>query len=86
MQADWLSDTTPEAQDVYFEIMRRMSPGEKLQRVFEMVEMAQAMAETQVRRQYPEADEREVFLRVVSRWLSRKQRIAAYGWDPEAHP
>ncbi len=86
MQADWLSDTTPAAQEVYFEILRRMSRGEKLQRVFEMVEMAHAMAEAQVRRQYPQADDREVFLRVVSRRLSRQQMIDAYGWDPEANP
>lgn len=86
MQTDWLSDTTPEAQEVYFAILRRMSRGEKLQRVFEMVEMAHAMTEAQVRRQYPQADEREVFLRVVSRRLSRQQMIDAYGWDPEANP
>jgi hypothetical protein len=35
---------------------------------------------------YPDADEREVFLRVAARRLGRKLTIAAYGWDPDLHP
>ena len=40
------------------------------------------MAEEDVRRQYPEASEREVFLRAASRRLGRDLMIKAYGWDP----
>ena len=34
---------------------------------------------------YPEAGEREVFLRAAARRLSRETMMAVYGWDPEAH-
>lgn len=36
-------------------------------------------------RMYPEADEREVFLRVAARRLDRESMIKAYGWDPDEH-
>jgi hypothetical protein len=35
---------------------------------------------------YPDADEREVFLRVAARRLGRDLMIAACGWDPDLHP
>jgi hypothetical protein len=35
---------------------------------------------------YPQASEREVFLRVAARRLDRDSMIRAYGWDPALHP
>jgi len=35
---------------------------------------------------YPEADEREIFLRVAARRLDRDTMIKVYGWDPLRHP
>jgi len=39
-----------------------------------------------VRAMYPEASEREIFLRVAARRLDRETMVRAYGWDPELHP
>ena len=42
-------------------------------------------SETGVRMQYPDASDREVFLRAASRHLSRDQMVRVYGWDPRQH-
>lgn len=86
MQSGWLSDTSPEALEVWVELYRNMTMGERVARVFELCELQQSLQEANVRALYPEADEREVFLRVAARRLGREWMIKAYGWDPEQHP
>ena len=50
---------------------------------FELSDFAVRMAESGVRARYPEASEREVFLRSAALRLPRDLMIRAYGWDPE---
>ena len=85
MPADWYEDTDPEALRVFIELHRRMTPGERVARVFELSALQESLQQASVRSMYPEADEREVFLRVAARRLDRETMIAAYGWDPELH-
>ena len=84
-RSDFYSDTHPEAMKVWLDCIRKKTPGEKVAAVFEMNEMLMRLAEAGVRKLYPNADEREVFLRVAARRLDRETMIRAYGWDPEAH-
>jgi hypothetical protein len=86
MVEQWLSDTSPDARRVYLELYRRMSPGERLQRVFELCDFQQSLQIANVRAMHPEAGEEEIFLRVASRRLGRDLMIKAYGWDPDLHP
>ena len=79
-------DTTPEALEVFLQLHREMDPGEKVAQVFEMCEFLESLQRASVRSMYPEADEREVFLRVASRRLDRETMIKVYGWDPALHP
>lgn len=81
----WFSDTDPKALELYIELHRRMTVEERLQRVFELCALQQSLLESSVRAMFPEADEREVFLRVAARRLGRKLMIKVYGWDPEQH-
>ena len=74
------SDTSPEAMKVFIELHRQMSPAQKAARVFELSRMVLALAETGVRRRYPQADEREVFLRTAALHLPQDLMIRAYGW------
>lgn len=53
--------------------------------VFEMTELLLDAVKAGVRMQYPDADEREVFLRAAARRLDRATMIGAYGWDPLEH-
>lgn len=83
---DWYADTDPKALEAFLEIHRRMTPGEKLARIFELTAFQEGLQYASVRSMYPSASEREVFLRVVSRRLDRETMIKAYGWDPELNP
>ena len=59
------------------------TPGERIAMAFELTEFALKMAESGVRARYPEASEREIFLRSAAMRLPRDLMMRAYGWDPE---
>jgi predicted RNA-binding Zn ribbon-like protein len=82
------TDTDPRALEVWRNLLRSKTPGERLMMALQLSEMAIRMSEAGVRTQYPNASEREVFLRAAARRLPRDLMIRAYGWDPEsdAHP
>ncbi len=79
------SDTDPRAMEVWLDLLRRMPAGKKIESVFALSRMAIQFSEAGVRMAYPEADDREVFLRTAARRLSRDLMIQVYGWDPRAH-
>jgi len=79
----WMSDTHPDALRVLLDIQRRIPPEEKLQRVAEMYDAMIAMQTAEVRKLYPQADEREVFLRVTARRLGPELMMKVYGWRPD---
>ena len=76
----WMADTHPDALRVYLRIQSAMTPEQKLQRVAELYDAIIALQTAEVRRLYPEASEREVFLRVTARRLSPELMKKAYGW------
>ena len=82
------ADTDAKALEVFIELHRRMTPSQKLAAVFEMSEMLLRMSLADVKKQYPEANEREVFLRMAARQLDRQTMLRAYGWHPDlgTHP
>jgi hypothetical protein len=57
------ADTSPEAWKVFLDIQRRMTPAEKIRRVFDRSRMQRRLTETFLRRKYPSASEREILLR-----------------------
>ena len=65
------ADTSPEAWKVFINLHRQMSPSEKLRRTFAYSAFVQSLAEGNLRRLYPQASEREIFLR------SARQRLGA---------
>ena len=79
----WMSDTQPEALRVYLEIQRRLSPERKLTQVAEMFDAITALQTEEVRRLYPAASEREVFLRVTARRLGPELMDKVYGCQPD---
>lgn len=77
------SDTTREIEEFLFAAYRRMSSSEKLARIGALGEMVESVALAGLRARYPEADERELRLRLAARQIPRELMVAAYGWDPE---
>lgn len=80
---DWMRDTSPEALRVYLDLQHRMTASEKLDAVAEMYETMNAIYENQERKLHPEADDREIFLRVAARRLGGDLVKRVYGWAPE---
>jgi hypothetical protein len=75
-------DTSPEAWKVLMDLMRKMSPEEKLQRTFEFSAMVRRFGEAGVRQAYPDASEREIFLRAAQRQLGDElfQKVFGDEW------
>lgn len=86
MPAAWYEDTDPEALEVFFELHRRMTLSQRVARVFELTAFQESLQRASVRSLYPQAGEREIFLRVAARRLDRDTMIRVYGWDPDLHP
>ena len=84
--SDWYTDTDPRALDVFLELQRRLSPGEKIAAVIEMSDALLRLAVEREKNRHPQADDREAFLRAAAQRLDRDTMIRAYGWDPENAP
>ena len=77
-----LSDTHPAIEAVLIKGYREMSPSQKIERVRAMTFAVQELALSDIRRRHPEADARELALRLASRWLDPELMRRAFGWDP----
>lgn len=72
-------DTSPEAWKVLMDLMRKMSPEEKLQRTFEYSARVRGFAEAGLRQKYPQAGDREIFLRAARQRLGADLYAKVYG-------
>lgn len=80
--SDMPNDTSPDIEALMIERYREMTPQQKLERVSDMICAVRELAMADVRRRYPRASERELKLRVASRWLDPDLMVRAFGWDP----
>ncbi len=78
-----LNDTDKKVQALLIEGYKRMSEAERLQKVCELNRLLVKLMEAEVRQRYPDADEREIRLRVASRWLPPELMRKAFGWNPK---
>jgi hypothetical protein len=69
--------------EVWLDLLRNKSGGDRLKLAFDISCLAFAMSEMGVRSRHPGAGERELFLRAASLRLPRDLMIRAYGWDPQ---
>jgi hypothetical protein len=81
--ASHFSDTDPRVNDTWVKILRQKTPGERMEIALGLTGLALRVAESGVRERYPNASEREIFLRSAALRLPRDLMIQAYGWDPE---
>ncbi len=75
-------DTSPEAQEVLFELIRRAPVWKRLRMVADLNETLRLLATADLKRRYPNATREEIQRRLAARRLKREEVIAAYGWDP----
>jgi len=81
MSHDPTSDTEPRLDALLIEAYRAMSAQEKLERVTALTQAEQRLALLDIRRRYPDASERELALRLASRWIDADLMRRAFGWD-----
>ena len=79
----WMADTDPKAFRALVELRRRMTFDQKFRQMIEMSEMVLRGYEDRVRREYPQAGEREVFLRAAALRLGNETVRRVYGWSPD---
>lgn len=79
-----LSDTDPETERILVEAARRLTPGERMMRVFDLDRAAELMALAGIRQRHGDGlSEREERLRLAALRLDRKTMVDVFGWDPE---
>lgn len=64
-QTPYTTDTSPEAYAVQLELLRRMSPTERLRKTFALSRQVKRMAMDAIRRRHPESDEYAVRLKFI---------------------
>jgi hypothetical protein len=72
-------DTSPEAWKVLMERIRQMTPEERLQRCLELTENMRLNALAGLRQAFPNASEREIFLRAAKQRLGSELFYKVYG-------
>ena len=77
-------DTTLEAQRKQFELMRRLSPAQKLSLAFALTDTMRDLIRADLHHRFPHADATELRRRFIARVLPREDVIRAYGFDPKA--
>jgi hypothetical protein len=78
------SDTPAGVEQVLIEGYRKMSPGDKLQRVSALNRALDQLARARLRAQYgAELPERELRLRLAALRLDREVMVNVFGWDPQ---
>jgi hypothetical protein len=78
------SDTSPEAQQLLFELLRGASAGEKFRLTCDLIQTLRKLVLSDVSRRFPEASEAELRRRLIARLLSPEDVVRAYGFDPKA--
>ena len=72
-------DTSPAAWAVFLDIQRRMTPSEKIARVFELSARVKAMAEAGLRERYPAESDEEIRMRAIRQRLGDELFQKVYG-------
>src|SRR5262249_21899728 len=75
------NNTDSRVEAVLIEGYRGMSPAQKLERVRALTRAVQELALLDIQRRHPEADERELALRLASRWIEPELMVRAFGWN-----
>lgn len=75
------ADTSPEAWEVFLDIQRRTPPAEKIRRAMSLSKTVHLLVEAGLRRKFPEANDREIFLRRARLTLGDDLFQKAYGTE-----
>jgi hypothetical protein len=77
-------DTTVEAQRKHYELMRRLTPSQRLAMAFELTDAGRKLVLADLQYRFPRASAAEIRRRFIARILPRADVIRVYGFDPYA--
>ena len=77
-------DTTPDAQRTQIELMRRLTPSQRLSLAFALTDTMRDLILANLHQQFPQANDTEIRRRFIARVLPRAEVIRVYGFDPRA--
>jgi hypothetical protein len=80
-----LSDTSPAAERVMIEGLRRMTAEQKLARVMALNQVISELASARLRTQYPGITSKELQLRLAALRLDAGTMRDVFDWDPSLH-
>ncbi|KFA87761.1 hypothetical protein Q664_45615 [Archangium violaceum Cb vi76] len=75
-------DTDPGQRERYFELLRALSPAERLRKAADLTQTVRWMAEVGIRQRFPQADETEVRVRLAERLYGREVARRLFGEHP----
>ncbi len=76
-------DTHPKIEQMLLDAYERMSADELMGQVTQLTQAAQQMALAGLRDEFPEADEREIQMRLACLWYGPELVKRATGWAPD---
>ena len=76
------SDTTPEVQQIHYEMMRGLSAAKRLSLALELTEALRKLILANLRQRFPQASDEDIRRRFIARVLPRADVISIYGFDP----
>jgi hypothetical protein len=76
-------DTTAEAQEMHYEMMRRLPAPRRLALAFELTEALRKLILADLHHRFPQASDEDIRRRFIARVLPRADVIRVYGFDPE---
>jgi hypothetical protein len=79
-------DTDPRQRERYFELLRGLSPAERLRKAADLTQAVRWMAEAGIRQRFPRADETEVRVRLAERLYGRQVAQRLFGSHPALLP
>lgn len=77
-------DTSPETQDLVFEMLRNAPSSKKIALTFDLIQAGRLLVLSGLRRRFPTASEGELRRHLISKLLAREDVIRAFGFDPGA--
>jgi len=77
-------DTSPEAQELIFELLRSAPASKKIALMFDLIQTTRLLVLAGLRRRFPHASDDELKRRLISKLLAREDVIRAFGFDPNA--
>ena len=76
-------DTSPEAQQMHFELMKQLPGWKRLTLAFELTQATRQLILADILHRFAEAPDDEIRRRFIARVLPREDVIRAYGFDPK---